>query len=141
MPLVNVAMARNWAPGYFFVLDCRSDAVVLAVRGSKEIPDSVIISSTDPEPLLGGYGHREMVKSAHYLHDRLRGVLARVLGRRCPRSGAVIVDHSPEGAVASALSMFSWSDDLDREYEKNNEGPEVRIAFKTARCFAFCQPP
>lgn len=141
MPIAKVDMAGKWAPGYFVVRDRRYDAVVLVVRGSKEVSDMVTNLSADPEPFLGGVGHRGMVKSAYNLHDRLRGLLARIVRRHRPRGGLVIVGHSLGGAVASLLTMLLRSAYLDREYEEENEGLEVRRAFRTARCYSFCPPP
>ena len=54
-------------PAYFIAYDARLKAVVLSVRGSKEVSDFITNLSCDTAPFFSRYGHSGVVGSAQNL--------------------------------------------------------------------------
>lgn len=135
-PLAFQREAKKWAPSYLVVYDDLKDALILSIRGSRESGDLLTNLSFDCEPFLQGVAHQGVVKSAQYLHDRLRPLLATQLVRRKPKSGLFIIGHSLGAAVASALTML-----LSYTPPVPSEPSYATVKLATASCFAFCPPP
>lgn len=135
-PLATKPQAQMWAPGYILVHDIVNHALILSVRGSREAGDLLTNLSSDCEPFLGGFAHQGVVRSAHFLHESLRSILASELSRRRPRHGLVLVGHSLGAAAASALTMI-----LRQSRPPRGESSWATARLTSARCYAFSPPP
>lgn len=85
-------------PAYFVAYDARMKAVVLSVRGSKEVSDFITNLSCDTAPFFGGYGHSGVVGSAQNLAHVIQATIYRYIEVHKPENGLVVVGHSLGGA-------------------------------------------
>lgn len=93
-------------PAYFIAYDAALEAVVLSVRGSKEIADFITNLSCETAPFHTGYGHSGVVQSAQNLAAVVAPTLPKYLDAHRPRNGLVIVGHSLGAAVATLLAII-----------------------------------
>lgn len=136
-PVAIRAQADKWAPGYVVVRDERYGALLLSVRGSRDVGDLLTNLSSDAEPFLAGTAHQGVVNSARNLHARLRPLLAQQLSHRPQlRHGLIVVGHSLGGAVAAALTML-----LRYARPPSTESPSITSVLASARCYSFAPPP
>lgn len=139
-PVAMQAQADKWAPGYVVVRDDHRGALLLSVRGSRDVGDLLTNLSSDAEPFLAGTAHQGIVRSARNLHAHLRPILAQQFVKSSSasklRHGLIILGHSLGGAVAAALTML-----LRYSRPPRTESPIVTDVLTSARCYSFASPP
>ncbi|GAB0492410.1 hypothetical protein MMPV_003672 [Pyropia vietnamensis] len=98
--------ASPYHPAYYVALDAATDAVVVAVRGTRTLGDILtnLSASTDGTFLGRHAAHRGVAAAAIALADRLGPRLADALRRYRPAGGVVLVGHSLGGAISSLLT-------------------------------------
>ena len=134
-PLQFRLTSSKWSPGYFLVHSPLDRALLLVIRGSKEISDLITNMSAEMEPFLTGHGHQGIIKSAHNLYDRVKPLLYEHI-QRVRAKRVVLVGHSLGAAVAAALTMLLRRNSLDV-----NLTPIVKSALRRSKCISFSPPP
>lgn len=110
-------------PRHFVALDTRTEAVVVAIRGTNSISDIITDLICGNEPFVGGYAHAGMKSAAESLRASLLPVLRDVLTAR-PHYSVVITGHSMGAGVAILLTKLLLMD-----------------GFVGVKCFAFAPCP
>lgn len=110
-------------PAYFIAYDPRLKAVVLSVRGSKEVADFITNLSCDTTQFFGGYGHEGVVQSARNLAAVIAPKIFEYIDVHRPENGLLVVGHSLGGAVATLLTMMLRSNALDEHVHFANPPP------------------
>lgn len=139
LPIIYRKQADQFAPGYVLVRDSRrGGALLLCIRGSREVGDLLTNLSSDATKFLAGYAHEGIANSARQLHAALRPVIASELSSSTTplKHGLIIFGHSLGGAVAAALTMLF-------RYKRvpENEHPLATDIIMNARCYSFAPPP
>jgi Lipase (class 3) len=114
-------------PAYYIAYDTRLEAIVLSVRGSKEIADFITNLSCDTAPFHGGYGHSGIVQSAQNLAAVVAPNLLKYLEAHRPRNGLIVVGHSLGAAIASLLTIMIRTGTLE-EHISLAQPPPRRVS-------------
>ncbi|KAI8083036.1 uncharacterized protein BX664DRAFT_339672 [Halteromyces radiatus] len=120
--------AEAFRPSYFIALDRSTDAIVLSIRGTMSVSDTLTDLVCTYEPWRGGIVHSGMKESAMWF---LRNVAPQLLVycRKYSVSRLYIIGHSLGSATAAILTMMLM-DYLDEFKEQGGEG-------FTLECFGY----
>eukprot|EP00929_Paragymnodinium_shiwhaense_P069764 TRINITY_DN351_c0_g1_i1.p1 TRINITY_DN351_c0_g1~~TRINITY_DN351_c0_g1_i1.p1 ORF type:complete len:940 (+),score=187.91 TRINITY_DN351_c0_g1_i1:115-2820(+) len=112
-------------PRYYIALDMERHEVVLSVRGTKSISDTMVDLIGDPVPFAGGFAHDGMIDGARRLWRRCADGLQEALERlqavaRSPsgearRAKLVLVGHSLGAGVAELLAILLKGGEPDED--------------------------
>ena len=123
-------------PRFFVALDAARGEVVLSVRGTASLSDTISDLTGDPVPFAGGLAHMGMISGARRLREKTQDKLRYALGHLA-RPRLVLVGHSLGAGVAQLLAILLRGGDAELE-----EGagwclpPEVEMAN-----YFFAAPP
>ncbi|CAO3600254.1 unnamed protein product [Absidia cylindrospora] len=120
--------AEAFRPSYFIALDRSTDAIVLSIRGTMSVSDTLTDLVCTYEPWRGGIVHSGMKESAFWF---LRNVAPQLLVycQKYSVSGLYIIGHSLGSATAAILTILLM-DYLDEFKEKGGDG-------FTLECFGY----
>lgn len=126
-------------PAYFIAYDAQLSAIVLSVRGSKEVADFITNLSCETAPFHGGYGHSGVVQSAQNLAAVIAANLHSYLEIHRPRHGLVVVGHSLGAAVASLVTIMLRTNTLE-DHIHFAQPPPRRVASRRSSVSVACPP-
>ena len=137
--------SSTFAPGFLVVLDHRSAAIVVAIRGSHRVQDAltdlVCEHASFESPLGKGEAHAGMLKAATRLLARIRPSIDDAL-RAHQRYGLVFTGHSLGGGMAALLALlvgphYRVGSALDEEGGGGPGGSTPGITSAPVRAFTF----
>ncbi|KAJ9083234.1 hypothetical protein DSO57_1036695 [Entomophthora muscae] len=121
--------SQVFQPTYFIVLD--GDALVLSIRGTMSVLDTMTDLVCDYLPWRGGLVHSGILTAAQALmRNVIPGLMSHAVQHQVRR--IYLVGHSLGGGAASLLTMML----LDHLHEFRLPGPTIDI-----QCYAYGPPP
>ncbi|KNE61955.1 hypothetical protein AMAG_07221 [Allomyces macrogynus ATCC 38327] len=121
------------APLFFMVHVPRDDMIVLCIRGTFNIEDSITDLLAYAEPFLGGLSHGGFRKCAEYVYARSLATLREALAQYHPQK-LMVTGHSMGGSTAHLAAMML------RTIEPELRALAGRDDF-ALECVTFASPP
>lgn len=105
--LENQDKAFGHTPSYYIATDRRTSSIVLCIRGTMSIADSITDLACEYEKWNGGYVHSGFLKAARYFYKD-SGIVDRLLRlvSETNTKSVVFIGHSLGGATASLLGLM-----------------------------------
>ncbi|KAJ3365039.1 hypothetical protein GGF31_008838 [Allomyces arbusculus] len=121
------------APLFFMMHVPRDDMIVLCIRGTFNIEDSITDLLAYAEPFLGGLSHGGFRKCAEYVYARSLATLREALAQYHPQK-LMVTGHSMGGSTAHLAAMML------RTIEPELRALAARDDF-ALECVTFASPP
>lgn len=127
---------RLFRPNFYVALDRRLSAVILSVRGTMSVRDTLTDLSFEYIQWRGGVVHSGIMMSAKWFLDNVGKQLC-MFAAEYGMSQIILTGHSLGGATA-ALAAIMLTDELEENggWPVSGEGKRVRI-----HCYTYGTPP
>ncbi|PJF18090.1 hypothetical protein PSACC_02113 [Paramicrosporidium saccamoebae] len=135
MLICDLDQTKLFRPNFYIAIDRRLSAVILSIRGTMSIRDTLTDLSFEYVAWNGGIAHSGMLAAAQWFLDNIASQLI-VFAQEYDLQQIIITGHSLGGATAS-LTTIMISEDLTRRnaWPQTRDGKPMKI-----HCYSYGTP-
>jgi hypothetical protein len=134
MLVCDLDQTRLFRPNFYIAIDRRLSAVILSIRGTMSLRDTLTDLSFEYVSWNGGIAHSGMLASAQWFMDNIAKQLV-MFTEEHQLQKIIITGHSLGGATASLTTIM-----LTEELRRTNTWPRVEGKPVNIHCYSYGTP-